>query len=139
MTDKSANLYIPDYQAWENFYEKTAKRSNRVGFGLETESEAVKEQQQKSLVIDPQRVKHCEQNHNAEPKIINVISPTEQTVQQAANVMKKAGIKTKRKCTGKKKSKDSRRKKAKNQKRNSKKRASGFNYRTLGDIFSKRK
>lgn len=141
MTERAANIYIPDYQAWENFYENTAKKNSGVGFGLETESEAVRQQHQQNVILDRERVKICEQSSQTEPKIIKVVSPTEQTVQQAANVMKKAGIKGKAKCSRKRNNnnKGTRGKKAKSNGKSSKKRKSSFSYRTLGDIFSKRK
>lgn len=138
MSEKASNLYVPDYRAWESFYEKRAKRDQKVGFGFETESEALKHQQQQEVVVHPERVKACDQGQT-EPKIINIVSPTEQTVQQAASVMKKAGVKGKpRRCAKKKKSKGNRAKKANNQNKHRGKKSS-FSYRTLGDIFSKRK
>ena len=136
MSEKASNLYVPDYRAWENFYEQKAKRDQKVGFGFETESEALKQQQQE-VVVNTERACDLKQT---EPKIISVVSPTEQTVLQAANVMKKAGAKAKTKCSGKKKAKGTRSKKVKSQrKKKGQGKKSAFSYRTLGDIFSKRK
>ena len=137
MSEKASNLYIPDYRAWENFYEKRAKRDQTVGFGFETESEALKQQQQEVLV-NAERVKLSEQKQT-EPKIINVVSPTEQTVQQATSAMKQTRLKGKSKKTAT----GTRSRKTKNQQQKKKKKSQGkkpaFSYRTLKDIFSKRK
>lgn len=138
MNEKAANLYIPDFRAWESFYEKRAKRDQRVGIGFESESEPLNRQQQELLVVNSGRVNVCDQKLT-EPKIVSVVSPTEQTVQQAANVMKKEGIKVKtKKCSGKKGYTGKRSKKAKSQKK-SRGKKSTFSYRTLSDIFSKRR
>ncbi|MEW8544957.1 MAG: hypothetical protein AB2693_15635 [Candidatus Thiodiazotropha sp.] len=135
MNEKASNLYIPDYRAWENFYEKRAKKEQTVGFGFETESEALKQQQQE-IFVNTERIKVCEQKQT-EPKIINVVSPTEQTVQQATSAMKQTRLKVK----PKKKATGSRSKKTKNQqkKKKSQGKKSAFSYRTLKDIFSKRR
>ena len=61
MSEKASNLYVPNYRAWESFYEKRAKRDQKVGFGFETESEALKHQQQQEVVVHPERVKACDQ------------------------------------------------------------------------------
>lgn len=135
--EKASNLYIPDYRAWEYFYEKRAKKDQSVGFGFETEREALKHQQQ-DVVLSAERAKVCDQG-KTEPKIISVVSPVEQTVQQAESVMKKSRSNVKTKCSSKKKSKAGRSKKVKKQKKGRGKKASSFSYRTLGDIFSKRK
>lgn len=144
MSAKTANLYIPDFRAWEDFYErKAAKRVAKVGFGIETESDAVKQQLQQQLVVQPERLQDCERSNN-EPKIISVVSPTEQTVQQAASVMKKAGIKVKqnRKSSSKGqslKTKSSRAKKSQKKQQKRKEKRAAFSYRTLSDIFTKRR
>ena len=122
MSEKASHLYVPDYQAWENFYTKRASdQHQKVGFGFETEKEALKHQQEEG-VVSAERVKICDQG-KAEPKIISVFSPTEQTLQQAESAMKKAGAKVKSKrsssssckkrCSGGRKGKTSRPKKAK--------------------------
>ncbi|MEW8547245.1 MAG: hypothetical protein AB2693_27360 [Candidatus Thiodiazotropha sp.] len=140
MNEKADNLYIPDYRAWESFYEKRAKRDQRVG--LQTESETLNQQQQ--IIVNPERAQVCEQSQPG-PKIVSVVSPTEQTVQQAANVMKKASKKGKSKRSSKKGSKGrgscSKGRRSKNGERrlNNRGKRSSFSYRTLGDIFSKRK
>lgn len=136
MSEKASNLYVPDYQAWEKFFEKRAKREQSVGFGFETEKEAIKHQQQ-DIVLSADRSKICEQAQS-EPKIISVVSPTEQTVQQAESVMKKAGVRVKNKCSSRKKVKHNPSKKTKTQKNKPGKKSKTFSYRTLADIFSKR-
>ena len=142
MNEKADNLYIPDYRAWESFYEKRAKRDQKTGVGLQTESETLNQQQQ--IIVNPERAKVCEQSQTG-PKIVSVVSPTEQTVQQAANVMKKASKKGKTKRSSKKGSKGrssfTKGRRSKNGERRQKSRGkrSSFSYRTLSDIFSKRK
>ena len=142
MTEKATNLYIPDYQAWETFYGNKAKRDQKVGFGFQTESKALRQQTDVVVAGTAERVKDCEQSQ-AEPKIVNIVSPTEQTVQAAANVMKKAGIKLKKVKSRSSKQRSKRQntsKKAKCRKRAARAgRKATFSYRTLGDIFSKRK
>ncbi|MEW8544138.1 MAG: hypothetical protein AB2693_11445 [Candidatus Thiodiazotropha sp.] len=144
MSDKTANLYIPDFRAWEDFYERrAAKKDSKVGFSIETESDAVKQQFQQQLVVQPERLQDCERSAN-DPKIIKVVSPTEQTVQQAASVMKKAGIKVKQKRKSCAKghnsnSKNNRSKKAPKKQQKRKDKRAAFSYRTLSDIFTKRR
>lgn len=137
MSEKASNLYVPDYQAWEKFFEKRAKKDQSVGFGFETEKEAIKHQQQ-DIVFNVDRSRNC-QKDQPEPKIISVVSPTEQTVQQAESVMKKAGVRVKNKCSSKKKTKHNPSKKSKTQKKKQAKSSKTFSYRTLADIFSKPK
>ena len=140
MSEKPSNLYIPDYQAWEKFYEaKATRKDQRVSFGFETEKEALKNQQQQDIVVSTDRTKFCDQIQK-EPRVTSVVSPTEQTVQQAESVMKKAANKGKNKCSSKKKSQSITSKKSKPQKKKtSGKKKATFSYRTLGDIFNKRK
>lgn len=134
----ASNLYIPDYQAWEKFYETKAQRNQRVSFGFETEKEALEHQQQ-DIVVSADRANFCDQ-FQKEPQVTSVVSPTEQTVQQAESVMKKTARKVKNKCSGKVKNKSARSKKSKkNQKKTHGKKKTTFSYRTLGDIFNKRK
>ena len=137
MSEKASNLYVPDYQAWEKFFEKRAKKERTVGLGFKTEEEAIKHQQQ-DVVLSGDRSRICEQAHQ-EPKIVSVVSPTEQTVQQAESVMKKAGVRVKNKCSSKKKARNNPSKKTKTQKKRQGKTSKTFSYRTLSDIFSKRK
>ena len=135
MSNKASNLYVPDYQAWEQFYDKRAKQQN-VGVGFETERGALNHQQQE-IVVNTDRSNTCSEAQN-HPKFISVVSPTEQTVQQAESVMKKAGRTVKKKVSKKTKNK-SRPKKTTTQKRPLGKKKTTFSYRTLSDIFSKRK
>lgn len=141
MSEKASNLYVPDYQAWEKFFENRAKKERTVGLGFKTEEEAIKHQQQ-DVVLSGDRSRICEQAHQ-EPKIVSVVSPTEQTVQQtvqqAESVMKKAGVRVKNKCSSKKKARNNPSKKTKTQKKRQGKTSKTFSYRTLSDIFSKRK
>ena len=137
MSEKASNLYVPDYQAWEKFFEKRAKKERTVGLGFKTEEEAIKHQQQ-DVVLSGDRSRICAQAHQ-EPKIVSVVSPTEQTVQQAESVMKKAGVRVKNKCSSKKKARNNPSKKTKTQKKRQGKTSKTFSYRTLSDIFSKRK
>ena len=134
MSEKASNLYVPDYQAWEKFFEKRAKKERTVGLGFKTEEEAIKHQQQ-DVVLSGDRSGICEQAHQ-EPKIVSVVSPTEQTVQQAESVMKKAGVRVKNKCSSKKKARNNPSKKTKTQKKRQGKTSKTFSYRTLSDIFS---
>ena len=137
MSEKASNLNVPDYQAWEKFFEKRAKQERTVGLGFKTEEEAIKHQQQ-DVVLSGDRSRICEQAHQ-EPKIVSIVSPTEQTVQQAESVMKKAGVRVKNKCSSKKKARNNPSKKTKTQKKRQGKTSKTFSYRTLSDIFSKRK
>ena len=137
MSEKASNLYVPDYQACEKFFEKRAKKERTVGLGFKTEEEAIKHQQQ-DVVLSGDHSRICEQAHQ-EPKIVSVVSPTEQTVQQAESVMKKAGVRVKNKCSSKKKARNNPSKKTKTQKKRQGKTSKTFSYRTLSDIFSKRK
>lgn len=144
MSETAANLYIPDYRAWSDFYEKRVKRDHKVGFGFQPESEALREHHQQELLVKPERINVCQQKIT-EPKIVSVVSPTEQTVQQAESVMKKAGIKVKTKppCKKRAKKNSSRSKRKRSEeaksKNNRRQKRSAFSYSTLGDIFSKRK
>ena len=137
MSGEASNLYIPNYQAWEKYFEKRAKRDQSVGLGFKTEEEAIKHKQQ-DVVLSADRNRICDQAHQ-EPKIVSVVSPTEQTVQQAESVMKKAGVKVNKKGSTKKKVKSSSSKKSKTHKSRQVKSSKTFSYRTLADIFSKRK
>lgn len=72
---KASSLYIPDYRACENLNKKWLKDTKR-SVRFETESEALKQQQEEEVLVNAERVKLWEQKQT-EPNIINVNSPIE--------------------------------------------------------------
>ena len=40
-TSGLSNLYIPDFQAWSEFYESRLDKNAKVGFGFKTEHEKI--------------------------------------------------------------------------------------------------
>ena len=142
-----SNLYIPDFQAWSEFYENRLKQGPKVGFGFQTEQEALKDrdQLQKLAFNQSERTPVSCQSSLPDTKIVNIVSPTEQTLLQAESVMRKS--KPTRTSSGFKKSKCDKNTKVRRQSKSKKgtsraikkKQTDSFNYRNLRDIFSKKK
>jgi hypothetical protein len=144
-------VYIPDFQAWSEFYERRLKSNPKVRFGFQTEQEVLKDSEQlNQLVSSQQRVgkSACEDSDKSGQQIVNIVSPTEQTLQQAESVMKKARTNSKYKQNINSKAKRNRSSiKANRHSKSSCARATSkkkqksdiFSHGKLRDIFSKRK
>lgn len=142
-----SNLYVPDFQAWSDFYENKLKRDSKIGFGFETEKQALQNREHQHQVAHSQTKNLSNQSINTEPKIVTVVSPTEQTLQQAESVMKKSKTEINiNRSSGKKKDRGTSSKPKPSKQRNTIKKTSrvdrskkSFSYRKLSDIFSRKK
>ena len=151
-TSGLSNMYTPDFQAWSEFYESRLDKNEKVGFGFKTEQEALndREQLQQIAINQSERAPTYSKTGLSEPKIVNIISPTEQTLQQAESVMQKSRKKQKLRCGHSKcKSKNNNSSNSRRHsvikpglsgsKKSRKKNSEKFNYRNLRDLISKKK
>ena len=92
-TSALSNVYVPDFQAWSNFYERRLKQGAKVGFGFQTEHEALedREQLQQLAINQSERAPAYSKGGLCEQKTVTIVSPTEQTLLQAESVMRKSG------------------------------------------------
>jgi hypothetical protein len=84
-----SNIYVPDYNLWTKFFESRQTHEPKVGF--QTKEDALKDidQFQQLAGRQTEQVTSVEKQSENTPKIVKIITPTEQTFQQAKSDMKK--------------------------------------------------
>ncbi len=99
--ENAKNLYVPDFRAWSNFYEKKLKRNTKLDYSVVADEGQTLD----SVTIPHRAFTPSDTAHKTDRDSVAYVSPTEQTLQQAVSVMKRkrgssaAGRNTSKKTT----------------------------------------